>query len=48
MGPVAFDLPLGDSENVRHLFNGQTTEEPEFNNARLLFIQGREGFQCVV
>ena len=48
MGPIAFDLSLGDFEDVGHLFHRQTTEEPQLNNARLLRIQGGQGFKYVV
>src|SRR5262245_19843627 len=43
--PVTFDRGGGDGERVGSLFNGQTAEEPELDDAGLLSVELRESLE---
>ena len=48
MRPVTFDFAFRDAHDFGDLFDRESAEESEFDDARLLFIQERKRFERVV
>ena len=46
--PVAFNCCGSDAQNVCCLFNGEAPEVTQLDHACFLFVESREGFECIV